>query len=71
VVVQDDLGWQACEGGVREAQARAGIGDDAPVPGASRDENHEAVDRQTLERGPRERDVAVVRRIEGAAEDAY
>jgi hypothetical protein len=34
------------------------------------DEHDEPVDRQAVERGLRERDVTVVRRVEGAAEDA-
>jgi hypothetical protein len=40
------------------------------VPGIGDDEHDEPVDRQLLEGGAGERDVPVLRRVEGAAEDS-
>jgi hypothetical protein len=71
MVVQHDLDRQAGEGFPHEAETRLRVRcGRLPVAGAVGNEHHQPVDRQTLQRGPRERDVTVVRGIEGAAEDA-
>ena len=69
VVVEHDLGREAIEGGLRQAQARVGVCDDRPMGRIRRDEHDEPLDRQLLERRLRQRHVPVVRRVESAAED--
>src|SRR5207248_3282229 len=69
VVVQLDLGREIGERGTRQAQARLRVGDDFAVARTACYQHEQAIDRQPLERRPRERDVPVVRRVEGTAED--
>src|SRR5439155_7164649 len=69
VLVEHDLRRKPREGLLREPEARLGVGHDRSVRRPGRDQNHQAVDRQPLQRGAGERDMTVVRRIERAAED--
>jgi hypothetical protein len=69
MLVQDHLDGQLGEGELGEAQPRLRVRDHRPVTGRGRDEHDQPVDRQLLERRPRERDVPELRRVEGAAEN--
>ena len=53
-----------------ELQARGRVRDDLSVPGIGDDEHDEPVNRQLLEGGADEREVPVLRRVEGTAEDS-
>ena len=68
VLVEHDLVGEI-EREPREPQPLLGRRDHLAVARRRRDEHEQPVDRQLLERGPGERDVADLRRVEGAAED--
>ena len=53
----------------RELEARVGRRRRPLVPGVLDDEDEEPLEAEVLDRGPGERDVADVRRVEGAAQD--
>src|ERR671922_826964 len=57
------------EGGPRKAEPRFRVEVDPLVPRPRRDQHDELVEAELLLRGPRKCDVAVVRRVEGPAEE--
>ena len=60
---------QACERELREPEAGREVEHDVPVPGVDDDESKETLQGEVLERGLGKRDMAVVRRVERAAEE--
>src|SRR4051812_19396107 len=71
VCIDVDGGRKAVERGARKHESIVWIGHSARAMARTRThEDDEPVDRQLSERGAGEGDVAVVRRIEGSAEDA-
>ena len=68
-LVRVELDAAAREGGAREAKPALGVEPDPLVARALRDEDDEVLEAELLLGGAGERDVAVVRRVEGASEE--
>jgi len=70
VRVEDDLVRQALEREPGQAQPGLRVRNDRAMAGVRRDEDDQPVDRELLARGPRQRDVPRLRRVEDAAENS-